>query len=138
MKPRHATALAFVGWYLMAPPAFPGRADMPLRENMPADRQFDEHAPLSRWSPLGTTSSRTARTVGHRSKSCNTTAAATGGWLTGQSTIRATLRDFLKDPKETVEAANEPQPSAPMFTLAAISGGRCSYHIDELESHECW
>jgi len=39
---------------------------------------------------------------------------------------------------ETVEAANEPQPSAPMFTLAAISGGRCSYHIDELESHECW
>jgi len=55
MRPRHATALALVGWYLMAPPAFPGRADMPLSENMPADRQFDEHAPLSRWSPLGTT-----------------------------------------------------------------------------------
>ena len=55
MKPRHATALAFVGWYLMAPPAFPGRSDMPLNENMPADQQFDEHAPLSRWSPLGTT-----------------------------------------------------------------------------------
>jgi hypothetical protein len=37
-------ALALVVWYLMAPPAFPGRADMPLSENMRADRQFDEHA----------------------------------------------------------------------------------------------
>jgi hypothetical protein len=53
MRPRHATALALVGWYLMAPPAFPGRADMPLSENMRADQQFDERAPLSRWSALG-------------------------------------------------------------------------------------
>jgi hypothetical protein len=51
----HGAALALVGWYLVAPPAFPGRADMPLSENMRADRQFDEHAPLARWSPLGTT-----------------------------------------------------------------------------------
>jgi hypothetical protein len=27
---RHGAALALVVWYLMAPPAFPGRADMPL------------------------------------------------------------------------------------------------------------
>ena len=36
MKPRHAAALALVGWYLMTPPP-----------------PFDPSAPLSKWSRLG-------------------------------------------------------------------------------------
>ena len=38
MNPRHAAALALVGWYLMVPPAERG------------GKQLDYHAPLSTWS----------------------------------------------------------------------------------------
>jgi hypothetical protein len=38
MKPRHAAALALVGWYLMIPPR--SAADQ---------KTFDDHAPLASW-----------------------------------------------------------------------------------------
>jgi hypothetical protein len=38
---RHATALALVGWYLMAPPRIPGRND------------FRFNAPISEWQNQG-------------------------------------------------------------------------------------
>ena len=40
MKPRHAVALALVGWYLMLPPWV-------------AQNQFDSHAPFSKWEISG-------------------------------------------------------------------------------------
>jgi hypothetical protein len=36
MKPRHAVALALVGWYLMIPP-------------LSSEGKVDTHAPMSRW-----------------------------------------------------------------------------------------
>ena len=36
MKPRHAAALALVGWYLMAPPLYKG--------------EVEEKAPLKKWT----------------------------------------------------------------------------------------
>ena len=59
---RYAAALALTVWYLMVPPAFPGRADMPLSENMAVEQQFDERAPLGQWSRVGSTA--TARGCG--------------------------------------------------------------------------
>ena len=38
MKPRHAAALALVGWYLLAPPLYRG--------------EVDEKAPLKEWAVL--------------------------------------------------------------------------------------
>jgi hypothetical protein len=43
MKPRHAAALALVGWYLMLLP--PQTSKSPLR--------FDENAPLNKWYIAG-------------------------------------------------------------------------------------
>jgi len=43
MKPRHAAALALVGWYLMAPPRFP-------KDKSPY--ALDASAPLSRWHSI--------------------------------------------------------------------------------------
>jgi hypothetical protein len=42
MKPRHAAALALMGWYLMAPP---------LKEVNP-NVVFDWNAPISKWIPV--------------------------------------------------------------------------------------
>jgi len=38
VKPRHAASLAFVGWYLLAPPLYKG--------------EVDEKAPLKEWTVL--------------------------------------------------------------------------------------
>ena len=43
MKPRHAVALALVGWYLMVPPITPD------------NRKFDVSAPMSGWTLLTST-----------------------------------------------------------------------------------
>jgi hypothetical protein len=43
MKPRHAAALALVGWYLMLPPAVPNDPD-----------KVDSSAPLSQWEVMTT------------------------------------------------------------------------------------
>ena len=42
MKPRHAAALALVGWYLLIPPVFSPMGDHPRSFN-------DLSAPLNRW-----------------------------------------------------------------------------------------
>jgi hypothetical protein len=48
MKPRHATALALVGWYLMLPPLhFVGPANHPYSLAI-----VDSAAPLSGWLPM--------------------------------------------------------------------------------------
>lgn len=45
MKPRHAAALALVGWYLMLPPT----AGVP---GFPLQRTPNDNAPLSKWTVL--------------------------------------------------------------------------------------
>lgn len=42
MKPRHAVALALVGWYLMMPPQ--------TRTWWIGDEYYDDSAPLNRWT----------------------------------------------------------------------------------------
>ena len=44
MKPRHAAALALVGWYLMTPPIAPGALDNPQQAQL-----IRASAPLSEW-----------------------------------------------------------------------------------------
>jgi hypothetical protein len=60
VKSRYAAALALTVWYLMVPPAFPGRTHVPLSENMPVEQQFDERAPLAQWSRVGSTATARA------------------------------------------------------------------------------
>lgn len=48
MKPRHAAALALVGWYLIVPPPMPNKiADFFYGKYIPTG--FDTRAPLSNW-----------------------------------------------------------------------------------------
>ncbi len=51
MNPRHAAALALVGWYLMVPP---GKVDVtsPPRKVVPGSFRFRPNAPIAQWEEV--------------------------------------------------------------------------------------